>query len=315
MEAALYYSVLTLIKVLQLLPLKWVAWTGRRLGALAYWVDQRHRRTALQNLTRCFGREKTPAELRALAKENFRRLGENYCAAIKTAAMPWAQLQSHLQFTHLERVPLLNSGGRSLSGIVAIGHFGNFELYARFGEMLPGVQCATTYRALQPPALNRLLQSLRQRSQCLFFERRTEAQALKAALSEHPILLGLLADQHAGRSGARLPFFGMDCSTSTAPAVLALRYGCRLFTGFCFRVGLAKWEIEAGGEIPTHENGHARRDEAIMADINEAFEAAVRRDPANWFWVHKRWKLPESHPKRRNPNEQGSAARASLEPT
>jgi lauroyl/myristoyl acyltransferase len=27
-----------------------------------------------------------------------------------------------------------------------------------------------------------------------------------------------------------------------------------------------------------------------MGDVNRAFEAAVRRDPANWFWVHKRWK-------------------------
>jgi KDO2-lipid IV(A) lauroyltransferase len=29
---------------------------------------------------------------------------------------------------------------------------------------------------------------------------------------------------------------------------------------------------------------------AIMLDVNRAFEAAVRRDPANWFWVHNRWK-------------------------
>ncbi len=27
-----------------------------------------------------------------------------------------------------------------------------------------------------------------------------------------------------------------------------------------------------------------------MLDVNRAFEEAVRRDPANWFWVHKRWK-------------------------
>ena len=27
-----------------------------------------------------------------------------------------------------------------------------------------------------------------------------------------------------------------------------------------------------------------------MADVNRAFEIAVRRDPANWFWVHDRWK-------------------------
>jgi KDO2-lipid IV(A) lauroyltransferase len=61
-------------------------------------------------------------------------------------------------------------------------------------------------------------------------------------------------------------------------------------TGICYRVGLAQWRIEAGAEIPTHENGQARTTMSIMSDINRAFEVAVRRDPANWFWVHNRWK-------------------------
>jgi lauroyl/myristoyl acyltransferase len=25
-------------------------------------------------------------------------------------------------------------------------------------------------------------------------------------------------------------------------------------------------------------------------NVNRAFEAAVQRDPATWFWVHNRWK-------------------------
>ena len=28
----------------------------------------------------------------------------------------------------------------------------------------------------------------------------------------------------------------------------------------------------------------------ITQDINAAMEVAVKRDPANWFWVHNRWK-------------------------
>ena len=103
-------------------------------------------------------------------------------------------------------------------------------------------------------------------------------------------MLGLLCDQHAGNSALRLPFFGQDCSTSSAPAVFALRYDCRLFTGFCFRTALGRWLLEVGQEIPTHENCQPRSTAAIMLDINRAFETAVRRDPANWFWVHKRWK-------------------------
>src|SRR5207247_9987576 len=99
--------------------------------------------------------------------------------------------------------------------------------------------------------------------------------------------------------GLRLPFFGHDCSTSAAPALFALRYRCTLRTAFCFRLGPARWRIEAGAEIPTHENGSARSTAAIMGDVNRAFEVAVRRDPANWFWVHRRWKPLQARERKR----------------
>src|SRR5258708_7449342 len=157
MDIALYWVALVLVKTLQTLPLPWVAWFGRRGGALAYWLDGRHRRVALQNLTRCFGAEKTASEIRKLAHENFRRLGENYCSAIKTAGMSWRELEPRVEFVHLERIPFVAIRARGQSCIVAIGHFGNFELYARFIEVMTGFQCATTYRAFWQPHLNRLL--------------------------------------------------------------------------------------------------------------------------------------------------------------
>jgi KDO2-lipid IV(A) lauroyltransferase len=290
MDTLLYYAASGLVALVQALPLRWVARLGRMGGALAYWIDARHRRVALRNLTMCFGQEKSPVEIRALARENFRRIGENFACAAKTAAMTPDELRTHCIFVGAEKILPRQPGENPQSRVVAIGHFGNFELYARFGQFVPIYQCATTYRGLRQPSLNRLLQSLRERSGCLFFERRTEGAALKAAMNGSALLLGLLADQHGGDGGLRLPFLGHDCSTSAAPAVFALRYNCPLHTGVCYRVGLARWQIEAGDEIPTRENGRPRSSEAIMRDVNCAFEAAVRRDPANWFWVHKRWK-------------------------
>ncbi|SRR5579885_1015704 len=278
----LYLFARALVALIQSLPLPLVARLGRAGGALAYGLDARHRRVALENLRLAFGREKSPAEIRALARENFRRLGENFCCAVKTAAMTWEQLQPHLEFVGTERL----LPPRRV--VVAIGHFGNFELYARFGQFMPAYRCATTYRALKQPALNRLWQSLREKSGCRFFERRTEGRALRAALQQPNLILGLLADQSS--SGLRAPFFGRDCDTGLAPAILALRYRCDLFTAFCFRTGLARWRLEVGDQIPTHENGSPRPSRDIMRDVNRSLEAAIRRDPANWFWVHRRWK-------------------------
>src|SRR5439155_792448 len=149
--------------------------------------------------------EKSPAEIRALAKENFRRLGESYGCAVKTASMSDGDLEMALAVTGAAKVGQPPPGTKSHSScVMAIGHFGNFELYARCARFASAFQFPTTYRALRQPALNRLMHSLRERSGCLHIQPRTA--------------------------------------------------------------------------------------ESIMLDINHAFEAAIRRDPANWFWVHKRWK-------------------------
>jgi KDO2-lipid IV(A) lauroyltransferase len=288
MDTLIYLFARGVVAFLQALPLVWVAQLGRTLGALAYWLDGRHRRVALENLTMCFGQEKSAKEIRAIAKENFRRIGENYCGAVKTAAMtPW-QMLPHFDLTLARNILPHEADAGPQSRIVAIGHFGNFELYARFGQFVPIFKCAATYRALKQPALNRIMVSLRESDGCRFFERRKAGAALKAAMNDTGLLLGLLADQSS--KGVRIPFLGHDCDTSTAPAVFALRYNCPLHTAICYRIGLANWRIEVGDEIPTRKQGVARSTEDIMRDVNRAFEAAVRRDPANWFWVHRRWK-------------------------
>jgi KDO2-lipid IV(A) lauroyltransferase len=291
LDTLLYYLARGLIGLLQSLPLRLVARLGRLGGGVVYSLDKRHREVALRNLTLCFGKQKSSADIRALAKENFRRIGESFACAVKTSAMTFEELRPYVEFVCppvLQPPPDGKPQGRV---VAAIGHFGNFELYARFHHFAPGWRTAATYRGLRQPGLDRLLRTIRERSGCAFFERRFESDALKAFMNQPGVLLGLSSDQHAGQNGVRLPFLGHDCSTTTSTALFAQRYRCTLIPGFCYRVGLAQWRIESGEEIPTHHNGKPRSPSAIMLDVNRAFEAAVLRDPANWFWVHNRWKL------------------------
>lgn len=284
------------VAVLQALPLGAVARLGRCFGALAYVLDGRHRKVTRRNLAAAFP-EMSDAEVRALAKENFKRIGESFACAAKTAGMDAEAIRRVLECGGAEKLPPAKDGVRP-SVVIAVGHFGNFELYARTNLFVPGYQIATTYRGLRQPGLNALMQSLRAKSGALYFERRRDAAELKAAMAQPGIMLGLLADQHAGDRGARLPFFGRDCSTSLAAPVLAQRYGCRLFTCLCYRTAPGRWRLEFGNEIPTHTEGQPRPTEAIAADINRAFETAIRRDPANWFWVHNRWKEGKWRPQK-----------------
>ncbi len=278
-----------LLPVIQSLPMTRVAALGRAGGRLAWHLDRRHRRVALDNLAHAYP-DLPPAERTALARENFLRLGENYACGARAATLSWEEIQPHLEFGPLHHLTNTLAAHPDRSVILALGHFGNFELLTWARLAAPGIPIATTYRALRQETATRLLLDLRRRSGCLFFERRRDARALRETLRSQRVILGLLADQHDGR-GVRVPFFGRDAGTSTAPALLAQRYRCPLLTAFCFRTAPARWRIEVGPPIATHHPADNRRPLADIArDMNRAFEAAVRRDPANWFWVHRRWK-------------------------
>lgn len=272
------------------LPLMGVARIGRFLGWVVYPLDRRHRRVTLDNLARCF--PDWPEGKRGdLAREVFKRLGESYACALRTAMMSDAEVREVLEMVGLENYLLDPVTGAPTSAVVAIGHFGNFELYARLGAFMKGLTGATTYRGLPQRGLNRLMQELRERSGCLYFERRAGAIALKAAMDRGGTVLGLLVDQHAGDRGLRLPFLGHEASVNVAPAVFALRYGCPLLTSICYRTSMGRWRIEVGPRIATvDERGHPRPVEAITGDVNRILEAGILKDPANWFWVHRRWK-------------------------
>ena len=115
MDTLIYWPARALVALIQALPLTLVARLGRAGGGLAFWLDARHRRVALKNLAMCFGGEKSPEEIRALARENFRRIGENYASAIKTAAMTFEELRPHVEFAGIERLPKSGDSRRAAS--------------------------------------------------------------------------------------------------------------------------------------------------------------------------------------------------------
>jgi lauroyl/myristoyl acyltransferase len=313
MNWVIYWFARVLVAVLQALPLVVVARLGRA-GGLVWWlVDFKHRGLVKRNLAAAFP-EKSASEVAAIARETFRRIGENSLSAVKTASMNEAELLKVCKVMGVEKLPKAGRPDSPTNLVGAVGHFGNFELYARLAKPVTGWQSATTYRAMNQPGLDAMVQNLRASSGCIFYERRRDAAALKEALAKGGLFVGLLSDQHPNKGGVLVPFMGREAATTTAPAVLALRYEAPLFPVICYRVALGRWQVEIGEEIRFMQAGRRKTVEEITGEINRAFEAAIRRDPANWFWVHNRWKKPrikrKTHTKAQRHEEEGEESSA-----
>ena len=82
MNTILYLVAVSIVNVIRFLPLKFVVLVGRQMGFLFYYIDAPHRRVAVNNLTNSLGSSRSKKEIIALARENFRRLGEVYLSSI-----------------------------------------------------------------------------------------------------------------------------------------------------------------------------------------------------------------------------------------
>ncbi|MGA9477654.1 MAG: hypothetical protein WBV21_07730, partial [Desulfobacterales bacterium] len=69
-----YIIVEGFFKLIGCIPRRWARRGSGFLGELWFAVDKRHRRMALDNLTRAFGGEKSGREIRQIAKQVFRNI-------------------------------------------------------------------------------------------------------------------------------------------------------------------------------------------------------------------------------------------------
>ena len=74
-------------------------------------------------------------------------------------------------------------------------------------------------------------------------------------------------------------------------ATLAIRTNAAVIPSAVYTSGFARWRVVVEEEIP-YDPANPER---LTADINAVLERQIRQSPADWFWVHNRWKTPWPH--------------------
>ncbi len=281
-QGAVYVVFRALETLLRLLPLKLVFRLGQAAGWLAWALGGSYRRLVRHNLRLAFGREKTEPDLAALARRHFRTLGGNLFTSLKLPTMPLAHIDRVVEIEGFEHVQAARAAGRGF--IFAICHQGNWELLAQRPDICAGSAQGTLFQPLSNPFLNRHVMKLRGRFGFQLFDRHDGFHAPVKFLRDNGGL-GVLVDQHAGDAGVWAPLFGRLASTTNLATLLSRRTGAPILPLGVATTGPARWKITIAPPLA------APPDRAVTA-LNAALEKLIRRSPADWFWVHNRWKTP-----------------------
>ena len=269
------------------LPIRLVYAVGWLLGRFGYVVAVPYRRLALHNLKIAFP-EKTEAERRAIAREHFGRLVANILCGVRVGTLPddaiagVAELENDAVFTRL----IAENRGM----VLALAHLSNWEIITRLPtRFYPPGRNSTIYQSIRNSYIDEHTRKLRSRHGLTLFNRNDGFNA-PMALVRAGGAVGILVDQHAGDGGVWVPFFNRLASTTTLAALLAGRTRGAIVPCAVYTIGPARWRMVVSEPIEAapHE-GVA----SWTARLNTALEKMIRQSPADWFWVHNRWKTPK----------------------
>ena len=166
------------------------------------------------------------------------------------------------------------------------GHFNNFELMAMEIEK-SGIDVAAIYRPLNNIFLNTIMEKIRKKYICKYQIKKGMSGAREIIkLYKNGFSIALMIDQRV-REGIKLNFFGKPASTTTIPAQLVKKFGCKIVPIYIERIDKFYYKIKIISPIDFDKNQSI---ENISLVLNKELEKMILKQPGQWIWSHDRWK-------------------------
>jgi KDO2-lipid IV(A) lauroyltransferase len=286
-----YAGVRTLLAALRGLPLERASDAMAALVGAGVIVSPRLRHIGLDNLRRAFP-EHDDAWHRATLRGAFRNLGRLAAEVAWFDQLRPGNIHARVGFTSPESERHWRTCVEHGGGIIATGHFGNWELFAQ-AQGLMGFPIHIVHRPLKNARLDDLLNQLRSRAGTDVIYKHAAAREILRLL-RGDALIAIPVDQHApGAQGVPVPFFGRPARPPPGPARIAQLTRTPTTVAVLVRRGDSSMhDIQLNAPIePPPQRKSAEVLLEHMARVNLEFEAIVRAHPEQWLWMHRRWRL------------------------
>ena len=279
------------IRALMLLPLGAALAIGSFLGRLGWFLAPRIRRQMRESLALAFP-EKSAEDRDRIARDALVNLGMVAGEAISIGH--WEHRIDEYVYASPETIEIVKRARARGKGIVFVaGHIGNWELTRRLSRYVP--PCA----AIAKRSWHRKLDLMTERFRAagglgtLWREDAATARSMLRILKQGGAL-AILIDQDTGVQSVFVPFFGRLAATPRGAADLALRFDAAALVVYLHRRGPRRGDghvIEVV-EVPFDAGAADREAEVVRltAACVALQEAAIRRHPSEWVWMHQRWK-------------------------
>jgi Kdo2-lipid IVA lauroyltransferase/acyltransferase len=288
---------LGLLRLIQMLPHRQLLAVGRAIGRLVRRLPLHYAQVARCNLALCLP-ELSQSQREQVLDEHFEALGMGLCES----AMTWwgsdAQIARLSRIDGIEHLRHALDQGRGV--ILLTAHFTTLEIGARV------LNTEVPLTAMHKRPKNALLAH--------FFERHRGRHALQVfgrdnvrgmvrALRDNACVWYAPDQSYRNKGAAMIHFFGVPAATNVFTSRLATLTGASvLFVSHERLPGNAGYRVALHPAPADYPSDSAEND---AEHFHRFVESEVRRNPAQYWWIHRRFKgLTPDYP-----NYYGSAAR------
>jgi len=283
-----YAAARVLLGIIGVWPRSIAVRAGIATGALARALFPRLRQNAEINLRLAYPELDEGARQRIL-KGSFRNLGRLLGEISQFPRLNRENISSVVVYEGLNHFEEALKNGRGV--VLLTGHIGAWELSV-FAHSVYGYPMSFLARKVDNPLVEGLAERYRLRYGNRSIDKRGSIREVLKTLKSGGVV-GILADLNTTRDeGVFCDFFGTSACTTAGVATLALRTGALVVPGYLiWDEELGKHQLRFEPPIPTIETGNQREDViANTAQYTRVLEAAIRRHPDQWLWIHRRWR-------------------------
>lgn len=274
-------------KIVNLFKFESLPKVAKILTPLFYNVVKIRKEVILKNLKIAFPEKEEKFYLNT-AKENYFHFILTLLEIIKIPSLTKEKLNAIFK---VQNPGLLKEKISQNKGLIFLtAHFGNWEL----GAVAIGSQTDIAINVLTKPQRNNLvfkwLNDIRESFGNKSVKLGASVREIYKALKEKNVV-GIVGDQRGPKEGMRVLFFGKETAVFPGTAAISLKTGSPILTAIAERKPDFTYELTLGEINPDEKEGS---EEEKIRFINQKYmnilEDHIRKNPAQWFWMHNIWK-------------------------
>jgi Kdo2-lipid IVA lauroyltransferase/acyltransferase len=282
----MYYLVYGIFYLLSLLPFTALYAISDALYTLLYYVIGYRRKVVLNNLKIAFPAY-SEKERKQIAKDFYRNLIDAMIETVKLISVPEKEFSKRCS-SDFSIINELAAKGKNIQ--LQPAHQFNVEYFNLLYSRQLKLNFIFMYMPFSGKTLNKVFSDLRTKYGSKLVSA-TNFQNERNVLEEGQYAITLGADQNPGnlRGAYWANFFGKAAPFIPGPAKVAVKNNSAIILVEFVKVKRGYYRFE---NTLLAENAKDFTPQELTKKYRDFVEAAIRRQPANYLWTHKRWKHP-----------------------